>query len=818
MLLSIVKYHKFLLRLKAQTKTESLFSNWIYAACFIMMSFFLVGYIASIVDFLVVHEVGVSHLLIATIFFFGAMFVFSMVTMIQRMFLTIAEQSDQLYIARDLAEQSNKAKTFFLTNISHEIRTPLNAIIGMNELIVQEDIPPKAVEYALHAKQAGINMLSLVNELLDFSKIEAGKMTIEHSEYSLVSLVNDAISLSYMRAHEKGLLFTVNVDSNIPRLLIGDQQRIREILVNLLSNAVKYTLEGYVSLDIRHVVTDDGIILIADITDSGVGIKAENMEYLFGIFYREETPNTKIIEGTGLGLAITKKLCTGMGGSVEVRSEYGVGSTFTVTLPQQVGNYETLADVESPWQKSVLLYEPRMVYAKSLAGTIENLGVRCDLAVSSPEFYEKVEQGDFQYIFISSFLYKTDSRLEELKQKHNLALITEFDESVSEEDAITFSMPVYSTTIANILNGTTDSMASIYASADKNKISFKAPSAKILIVDDYETNLTVVEGLISKYKIKTTTCRSGMDAIEHVKKARYDMILMDHAMPVMDGIEATTAIRALEDESGYFKRVPIVALTANAVSGMREIYLQNQMNDFLAKPIEMKKLDEILKKWIPRRKQELPDADNVKKSTKKEKRDNKKLQIQIEGIDVQLGLLYCGGEMEYYLKTLKVFYEDAMEKPKQIKEFLENNDIKSFTVAVHGLKSSAMSIGARGVSDFAKDLENAGRSEAIYYIMENYGIFLEQLEKLLVNIHGFVSTLEEEKPELDATELEYLKESLAGLKMALENMNAGSIYSIIEDLENGAWDKKHSDKINKLSQHILQFDFDGAKTLLDGLY
>ena len=814
MLYSIMRFYKFLAKLKAQVKTESLFSNWIYAACFIMMLFFLIGYVICMIDYLIKKDILMPDLLIASIFFFGAIFVFSVITMIQRMFYAISEKSDQLGLAREIAEHSSRAKSIFLTNISHEIRTPLNAIIGMNELLIQEDIPHKAVEYALHAKQAGTNMLALVDELLDFSKIEAGKLTIEQTEYSFASLINDTINLMHMRVKEKGILFTANVDSNIPGILVGDPQRIREIFINLLSNAVKYTNEGFVSFNIRCNETETGIDLIAEVSDSGIGIKPESMDLLFDLFFREDTPGTKGIEGTGLGLAITKKLCVNMGGDVTVESEFGVGSTFTVTLPQQVNRYVELAKVENPAQKTVLLYEPRAIYAKSLADSIDNLGVRCVLASSSAKFYEEVEKEIFQFIFVPSFLYRTESRLGELTQNSKLVLITEFEESIFIENTPTFSMPVYSTTIANILNEAADNMVSFYSPNTINKIAFVAPLAKILIVDDLSTNLTVAEGLISKYKMQIKTCKSGMEAIAEVSKTRYDIIFMDHAMPEMDGIEATIAIRALEEERGNNERVPIIALTANAVSGMKEIFLQNQMSDFLAKPIEALKLDNILKKWIPKDKQEQPETIVTEKT---EKNEVSKMHIDIDGIDVKMGLLFSGGELEIYLKALAVFYKDGKDKLREIRNCLENNDIKLYTTIVHGIKSSALNIGAREISDYAKDLEKSGRNGTTIYITENNDAFLEQLNILLENINAFISTLGGEKDELEANDLVFLKASLTELKTALVNMNAGAICSIIENLENGAWDKKYNESIQKLAEYILLCEYEEAIALIDSL-
>jgi len=385
-----------------------------------------------------------------------------------------------------LAEAASKAKSDFLAKMSHEIRTPMNAITGMAELALRENIPDAAREHIITIKQAGANLLSIINDILDFSKIESGKMEIIPTNYMLSSLINDVVNIIKMRITESGLRFDVNIDSNIPNALFGDEVRIRQVLLNVLSNAAKYTKKGFVSFSVNGEINGDTVLLTIKVADSGIGIKKEDLEKLFSDFVRLDSTINKNVEGVGLGLTITKNLVLAMKGNISVQSEYGSGSTFTVKLPQKIRSHEPFGVIETP----------------------------------------KEHSGD-------------------------------------------------------------------------NTIKFNSPKAKILIVDDIETNLKVAKGLMQPYKMKVDLRLSGAEAIEAVKANNYDIVFMDHMMPEMDGIEATKRIRK------DYPDLPIIALTANAVSGMKEMFISNGFNDFLSKPIDIIKMNAILAKWLPKEKQEI---------------------------------------------------------------------------------------------------------------------------------------------------------------------------------------------------------------------
>ncbi|MDR1966153.1 MAG: hypothetical protein LBQ36_05545, partial [Synergistaceae bacterium] len=302
--------------------------------------------------------------------------------------------------AKMRSDEENKTKSSFLARMSHDIRTPMNAIIGMSELALRSNDARSMSEYVAEIKQAGHNLLSIINDILDISKIESGNLDIIPAPYRLSSLLNDIVNVVKVRLAEKQLTFSVFADGNIPNSLFGDEARIRQVLINVMSNAVKYTHEGYIMISVNAVKAgDDEIVLSFEIADSGIGIKEEDIDSLFDNFVRLDELRNKGVEGSGLGLAITRSLCRAMGGDVSVSSVYGKGSIFNITLLQKYNGEEPLASVERPEEKKVLLYDKREIYAVSIFLTLRHLDVDASVAQDPDEFLEMLASGGFQFAF-----------------------------------------------------------------------------------------------------------------------------------------------------------------------------------------------------------------------------------------------------------------------------------------------------------------------------------------------------------------------------------------------------------------------------------
>ena len=714
----------------------------------------------------------------------------------------------ELISAKEAAERSSRAKSDFLAKMSHEIRTPMNAIIGMTELALREDNLSAVHGHALAVKQAGSNLLAIVNDILDFSKIETGKFEmIVSADYSFASLINDVVSIIRMRVIDSQVRFVVNIDSNIPHTLFGDETRIRQVILNILSNAVKYTELGYVSFGVHgDFLEDGGLNLIVEVSDSGRGIKEKDIENLFGDYTQFDTELNKGIEGVGLGLAITNSIVSAMGGSIGVKSEYGKGSTFTVTLPQKNHSPEKTAAVENPDEKKVLLYERRRIYADSITYTLSNLGVAYALATNDAELYQCLSDETFDFIFISFELYKkNDFIISKFGKNAGIVMLAEFGEAVPDKEVNVLAMPAYSVPIAKILNGITESLS--YGDGSELTVKFTSPGSKVLIVDDLNTNLRVAQGLLMPYNMKIDSCSSGIEALEAIRSKDYDLVFMDYKMPGMDGVETVRRIREMGARDQYYANVPIVALTASAMTGSRELLLENGFNDFLPKPVDTAMLNNILEKWIPKIKQRRAFASSDGAGAKT--RD----AIEIRGLDVKKGLSFSGGSFGRYMDTLSSFCLDGAAKLEEIKNCLEKGEMRLYTTHVHGLKGAASMVGANGLAEIALALETAVSRDDPDSVRSLNAELLQTLETLLSDI-GAAMSAASTGGRIDEGELRLL---LTQMELAISDLDAGAMHSIADSLLKLTQRTEKSAFVRQISEDILMGDYDKAADRIETL-
>jgi signal transduction histidine kinase/CheY-like chemotaxis protein len=650
---------------------------------------------------------------------------------------TVRERTRELELQTRRAESASRAKSAFLARMSHEIRTPMNAIIGMSELALQQEARPDMMaEYVNDIKQAGLNLLSIINDILDFSKIEAGSLEITPVSYSLAGLINDVINLVRIKIAEKALLFAVNLDASIPNNLSGDEVRVRQILLNLLSNAVKYTHQGYIKLTVNgSPATEGGFALRFDVADSGIGIKQEDINQLFEDFVRVDLERNKTIEGTGLGLVITRNLCRMMGGDVSVSSEYGKGSVFTARIVQSYSGGKNIAAAENPDKKRCLLFYEHPVYAESVRLTLINLRVPVTVCAGEEAFFRELKTGSYAFAFVSAnFAVDTAGIVKAGSLNTTTVLLEDLRKISVVGNMPRLPMPAYAVPVANVLNGIILSERRI-----SSRIRFTAPGVRILLVDDITTNLKVAEGLLALYQIKVDTATSGSEAITLVQRQNYDIVFMDHMMPGMDGVEAAAHIREL---GGPFRNLPIVALTANVISGMREMFLENGFNDYLAKPIEMARLDDILRIWIPKEKREAVGSaapEEPAAGSRDRAFPSKKTSapgIFIEGLDTARGISLSGGSETVYREILEFYCKDVAERLDILRQPPAAEGLPLFTTQVHALKSASANIGATVLSEQAALLEEAGRQGDRAVITERLDQFREALTALAERIRG----------------------------------------------------------------------------------
>lgn len=618
-------------------------------------------------------------------------------------FIQRQEEKAQIEADLEIAKKSNEAKSNFLSNMSHEIRTPINAILGMNEMILRESNDAQVTEYAVNVKSAGNSLLSLVNDILDFSKIEAGKMEILPVQYNLGSLLNDLVNMVSAKAQEKGLDLEIEVDSNMPANLIGDEIRLKQVVTNILTNSVKYTEKGRVLLSVFYEeYNDKNIILHFEVSDTGIGIKEEDLQRLYSPFERIEEIRNRTIEGTGLGMSIVKKILAMMDTKLEVESKYGLGSIFSFGVKQQVVSWEPIGDFKEKYR----------------------------------EYIDSVEQ---------------------------------YHES------------------------------------------FHAPEAQILVVDDTQMNLTVIKSFLKQTQIQITTAESGKETLDLVAKKHFDVIFLDHRMPEMDGIETFEAMKAMPDNLN--RDVPVIALTANAISGAREEYMKHGFTDYISKPVNGIQLEQMLIHYLPVEKISSVSIrngeDNYKSEFSKIVPEDSKLN-SLSGVDIKAGITNCG-DVETYESVVTDFYNSIDRNADAIEGFLNEKDIRNFTVLVHALKSSARLIGALELSDMAAHLEDMGNQENCEEISKLTPALLEKYRMYKVHLAVMADEEDDSLPEIPAEQLEGAFKDMKELIEAYDFDTADSImlmlkdYSIPLDLKN---------KYNKVRELMTAVDRDGLLEIL----
>ena len=586
-----------------------------------------------------------------------------------------------------------------------------------------------------------------------------------------------------------------------------------------MGNAVKYTEKGFVSFRIFFETIDDSAInLIIEVCDSGRGIREEEVKNLFNSYYQIDSGKRNDVEGVGLGLTISLSIVKAMDGDITVQSEFGKGSVFTIKLPQKIAKQDKLATIENPEKISSIIYERRTEYAQSIAYSISNLGVNYILAVSETDFIESLESQAFTYIFISYELYfKNKDTINKHLHETKIVILSEFGQVIPAGDWNVLSMPVHVLSVANLINGVSESFT--YSRSTALTVRIIAPDASVLVVDDIRTNLKVTSGLLLPYKMKVDTCSGGLEAIEAVKENNYDIVFMDHRMPGVDGVEATQRIRAMSDSDPKYSvsALPIIALTANAVSGMKEMFLENGFNDFFSKPIDTVVLNTVLEKWLPKSKQR-PAEDNGASIPQSDNAPLPETKIDVDGLDAAAGIRMSGGDERMYIETLTIFHEDGLDRIRKIKDCLETRDFSLYTIYVHAIKSAAANIGAAGLSEQAYKLETAGQNEDTGYIDANNDAFITQLRNMLDGI-GAALTLRVSPADEDggAYDVERFNTELSNLKVALDDLNVGEINRIVDSLVGMELPESAKSVVRSLSKHILMADFEEADQLIVSL-
>ncbi len=652
-----------------------------------------------------------------------------------------SEGSRQLLKTIGDLKELESSKDDFLANVSHEIRTPINTICGLSEIILNRDLSDELKEEVMGIQIAGRNLTSAVRDILDFSELQSGKMELEEESYNIASTINDIINMSMARKNEKDIELIVDCDANIPCGLLGDEKKIRRIIMNLVDNAIKFTEQGFVSIEVHFRRESYGINLVVSVKDSGMGMDEKNVDTLFDSFSQADTSRKRHEAGMGLGLAISRALADKMGAAITVKSKIGKGTLVKVVIPQKIVDETPVAALNDRMNISVGTYidmeqfdivEIREEYLKNISHMVEQLQGKCHICRNLPELQRRLDRKEFTHVFISDVEYVKDKEFfDKIAKEVKLIVVLdhEDDKKVSNTSVIRVYKPYYIISIVSAINGVSREEKEVKVAFNGK---FITKNVHILAVDDNKMNLRVIEGFLKEYQIKVTTALSGAEAMEKIKSKDYDFVFMDHMMPGMDGVETLHNIRKMGDS--YYQRVPIIALTANAVAGSRENLMEQGFNDFLEKPVERSVLERVLKRNISENKLiYISDEEFAKNESADAKATDEfsmmKEILEKNELDVDKAIVYCNGK-DQYIEILKNYCQENNELQNQIEELFDEQDWKNYTIAIHGMKSSMRSIGASEVSEVAADLEKAGHEGNINYIILNHNTFMEQYRKL----------------------------------------------------------------------------------------
>ncbi|MBQ2283274.1 MAG: response regulator [Agathobacter sp.] len=689
----------------------------------------------------------------------------------------------RIEMEKEKAEAANEAKSAFLSNMSHEIRTPMNAIVGMTDILLREDHSPQTREYLNNIKNSGAALLTIINDILDFSKIESGKMEIIEEEYEPMSMFHDLSMIFLNRIGEKKVELIYEVDKKMPVKLWGDSQRLRQIIINLMNNAIKFTEKGFVKLSVEvSAMSEENLELKFSIQDSGQGIKEEDIDKLFDSFSQVDTKKNRQKEGTGLGLAISKQLVELMHGSIGVKSTYGEGSTFYFSIPQKIVNKKPAAEIKEEKPGKVGIKIENEVVKKHLIRLAATYRVEC-VDFSCMPF----EQVDFVITDNRKSLSEEERKQLEEGAGRICLLRNPMKEDRSYKNVTILNKPVYSLNFCQLINHE----ELVFQSRSEEALHFIAPEAKILIVDDNEMNLKVAKGLLEPFKMQMDFARDGKEALEMVQENSYDLVFMDHMMPVMDGIESVREIRKLEGEA--YQNLPVVALSANATAEAKEMFLKEHMNDFVAKPIKLKEIAKCILRWLPEDLVTMVEVETEQSESSKEE-----ASPVIEGLDVSEGIKNCGS-YELFIELLGDFYKLIEPKSVKLEKCLADGMIRDYTIEVHALKNTARMIGAMELSGLFYEMEQLGNANE-----------QEELEKRTPDVLKLYRSYKEilvdygraNNANLEQVPVQKMKETLMQLHDAMDTFDLDSADLAMKELDTYAFPEDVQPMLEQLGAYV----------------
>ena len=654
---------------------------------------------------------------------------------------------------KNLTESTERLNDF-LANVSHEIRTPINAVIGLTGVCIEKEQDEAIKNDMVSIRGAGRKVAEQIGDILDFSEMDRGKLVINNEDYMLSSVMNDIVT--EMKEYQpEGVELIIDVDPAIPAVMNTDVQKLKKIFKALISNGLKYTNEGGVYVKVTSEAHSYGINLRIEVTDTGIGMTDEELERVFERFYQSDSSRSRSSGGLGLGLGIVYGFVSLLGGFMTIKSTVNKGTTVNVSIPQKIINPTGCMSFTHPDKLCLGAYlhfdkfENPMVreYYNSVAlNIVKGLGVTMHRVDNAESLVKLRESVNLSHLFVGQQEYMAErDYIEDMTDDTLVIVVANGDFKLPKGSrARVMEKPFYCFPIVAILNSdvTTRSISGK---------RMKTKGIRALVVDDEPMNLIVAKSIFHRYGMTVETANSGMESVDICRKEVFDIIFMDHMMGGMDGVEAMKRIRT--DIDGKNQSIPVVALTANAMSSAKQMFMEEGFDGFVSKPIEIEELERVLKKTLPSNaisyvdegddedyeadeKKDTSKADassetqtesssdsdeqNASETDKKDSPSVIRSKLKKAGVDVEVGLGYAAGDFDFYLVILNQFASETKEKITSMNGYFELRDWKNYEIIIHAVKSTAKMIGLSELSEDALMLEMAAKGENESYILENH--------------------------------------------------------------------------------------------------
>ena len=688
----------------------------------------------EVFDVLVISRI-VLH--IVMIFFIGR---FSK-AIIDKWLLVLNQSQDEVEQLTEATEHLND----FLANVSHELRTPVNAIIGLTSLCIDKSRHREVEGDLIAVRDSGRKVAEQISDILDYSEIDRKKAVCNNEDYMLSSVLHDIVT-DVKQYKSKNVELIIDVDPAIPAVMNSDVAKIKKILKALITNGLKYTQKGGVYVRITAENHDYGVNLCIEVTDTGKGMTDYELEKVYDSFYQVDSSRTRQGGGLGLGLAIVSGFVALLGGFITIESKPDVGTTVNVSIPQKIVDPISCMSVAAP-DKLVLgaflhfeKYDHPAVrdyYNSMVLNIVKGLGIQMHRVNNAQNLKLLHESVHLTHLFIAEEEYNDNVDLiESLAKEMVVAVVANAGMILPKNTRVkVLEKPFYCFPVVSILNSTVDSK-------EETVKKLRCDGVRALVVDDESMNLVVAKSIFGRYGMKVFTVTSGQESIDICREKVFDIIFMDHMMSGMDGVEAMKRIRT--DVAGLNGSIPVVALTANAMSSAKQMFLAEGFDGFVSKPVEIEELERVLKQVLPKSAlsyvddngtiEEVPDEPATEPVPVSSEEKDFMSELRKSGIDTDAGLKYCVGDKEFYKSLLIQFATESADKIGSMKKYYNVRDWHNYEILVHALKSTAKMIGIADLSEKAKALEQAAKGNEESFILDHHEQMVRDYGRITADI------------------------------------------------------------------------------------